>query len=67
MRKPSAKLRCVANGYTAPNERVIEFSHPNGGGLISLRATDDGRLIVEAYQLDAAVDVRPGSYREGRK
>jgi hypothetical protein len=56
MSKPEVILNCVANQYAAPQERIIEFSHPNGGGLISFFATDDGRLHVDLYHVDATVD-----------
>lgn len=63
MRKPRVTTRCVANNYAAPGERIVEFS--NGarsagqlkGGLISLRTTEDGRLLVQLYQLDQEVHV----------
>ena len=57
MSKPRVRLKCVANNYAGPNERIIEFSHNNGGGLISLSPTDDGRLLVAVYNCDATVDV----------
>lgn len=47
---------CVANNYAADNERIIEFSSPEGGGLISFRRRD-GRLVVDVYRTDATVDV----------
>ena len=50
--------KCVANHYAGPNERIIEFSHSNGGGLISFVETDDNRLIVEVYRIDDTVEVR---------
>lgn len=64
MRKPTVITNCVANAYTGPNERIIEFSDressgPNSpiGGLISFRRTDDGRLLVRVYRCDPEVEV----------
>lgn len=37
-RKPRVILTCGANTYSAPEERIIEFSFEDGtGGLISFR------------------------------
>jgi len=51
----------VANQYSAPAERIIEFSSPAGGGLISLTvvtaAQGDPYLTVELYRLDEGVQV----------
>lgn len=47
-----------ANRYAGPNERIIEFSSPNGGGLILFRVNDDGTLTVEPYRTDGTVTVR---------
>lgn len=49
----------VADHYATGNERIIEFSSPNGGGLISFRLTGDG-LTVEIYQTDSTVTVVNG-------
>lgn len=54
MRKPSVTTRCVANTYAASNERIVEFSGALGGGLISLRNTEQG-LVVEIYRCDECV------------
>lgn len=43
----------VAQRYT--DEKVIEYSSPNGGGLIAFREMSDGTLIVEPYRHDATV------------
>lgn len=48
MKKPTVTLRCVANQYAAPNERVVEFD----GGLIRLRKLANGGTSVELYRLD---------------
>lgn len=56
MPKPKALTRCVANSYTGPDDRVIEFSNGSRfadmhrGGLISLRNLPSGVLRVEVYQ-----------------
>lgn len=49
----------VANQYTNPNERIIEFSSPSGGGLISFREQGDG-LVVDVYRTDLNVTVLSG-------
>jgi hypothetical protein len=59
--KPRVLTRCAANNYTAPNERVIEFSSKNGGGLISFRTSEDGNLDVHVYRCDSTVRVFPPS------
>lgn len=56
----------VADHYGQhPTERVIEFSSPNGGGLIAFRMREDGTLSIEPYRLDDTVDVNlpPDAYR----
>lgn len=50
--------QCVANAYTGPDERIVEFSSPNGGGLISFRMQDD-KLRVQIYRVDRSVEVLP--------
>lgn len=53
----------VASHYEAPNERIVEFSWPDGnGGLISFRQLNDGTPIVELYRLDQAIVVPSPSY-----
>jgi hypothetical protein len=47
----------VANQYASRHERIIEFSSPNGGGLISFTLLDDGTVRVDLYQLDDTVRV----------
>jgi hypothetical protein len=63
MTKPRVNINPFANNYSAPNERIIEYSSKSGGGsggLIALRETDDGRLTVYLYRHDATVDIRVG-------
>lgn len=57
MGKPRVILNCVANRYTAANERIVEFSSQHGGGLISFREKANGRLEVNIYQMDPTVIV----------
>jgi hypothetical protein len=57
-KRPTVNARPVAQAYAAPNERILEFSGPTGtGGLISIRAHDDGTVSVDLYRLDAGVRV----------
>lgn len=67
MTKMRVKLntRPVAGRYAAPDETIMEFSSPNGGGLVSFTVKDDGRLDVQLYRLDGTVDVRT-SYDDQR-
>ena len=55
--KTKINLRCVASRYAARDEQIIEFSHPNGGGLISFLPADDGGLRVDVYCIDRTVEV----------
>lgn len=50
-------LNPVANQHSSASERIIEFSSPGGGGLISFRVLD-GKLIIEPYRMDDTVEVR---------
>ena len=56
-KKPRVVMTCVANRYAGPRERIVEFSHPNGGGLISFFACEDGNLLVQVYRQDDTVEV----------
>lgn len=49
----------VAGGYASPGEKIIEYSSPAGGGLISFKVVD-GRLTVDLYRHDPTVDIRVG-------
>jgi len=44
----------------------MEFTSPNGGGLLTLVTTDDGRLLVEIHNCDPTVIVRGPSNDKGR-
>lgn len=64
-RKPKVIVNCVANHYTGPNERIIEFTFPSGeGGLISLRTTHEGASVVDVYNYDRYVQVLVGERKE---
>lgn len=65
MAKPKVNTNPVANQYSAPNERIIEYSSTQGGGLISIRETDAGRLRVDLYQHDDSVEIIVGKPKEG--
>lgn len=63
--KPRVLTRCVANAYTAKNERIIEFSFPGTedgkgdgpkGGLIQFRLNDN-QPVVHLYRIDRGVKV----------
>lgn len=58
MSRPSVNLRPVADSYSGPTERIIEFSdrETGAGGLISIRR-GDGELIVDVYRCDENVRV----------
>ncbi len=60
-RKP---VKIIKNGpadrYAGPKERIVEFSGSKLGGLISVRETDEGNIVVEVYRADKGVMVRAG-------
>lgn len=64
MTKPRVTTNPVANQYTGPAERIVEFSDPDtdgpAGGLIALRRNPRGRLTVSVYRCDPTVDVIVG-------
>jgi len=65
MTKPMVETNPVANRYAGPNERIVEYATRSGkGGLIAFRETNDGQLLVDLYQHDAAVEIRVGKPRE---
>ena len=55
--RPRVTVNCVADTYTGPGERIIEFSSENGGGLIAFRMRHDGTLLVDIYRTDPTVRV----------
>lgn len=57
MARPKVIIDCVASRYQDPDERIVEISHARGGGLISIRATGSGRLVIDLYRLDDTVEV----------
>lgn len=57
MKKPKIITKCVANNYASANERIIEFSNGEIGGLISFRILEGGKMSVHVYQQDRAVVV----------
>ena len=58
MARPTVNANPVANAYADKRrERISEFSAPDGGGLISIRAMDDGTTLVSLYRLDDNVRV----------
>lgn len=74
MRKPRVLTRCVANVHALRDERIIEFSFPDGtGGLISFMAGRPGQGAqwgsynrVNVYRCDAAITVS-GCQQAGEK
>ena len=48
----------VASRYA--NEKIIEFSSPVGGGLISFVVSADDQLQVHVYRQDMTVEVSAG-------
>lgn len=63
-RKPTVTTKCPANAYSAPNERIVEFSDSHGnGGLISFTELEDGTLGVSVYRTNG---VTIGRNRQGR-
>jgi len=56
-RKITINTNPVANGYTGRDEKIIEFSSPGGGGLISFRLNDKNELDVSVYRTDDTVTV----------
>ncbi len=66
--KPRVNARPGADHYSAPNEKIIEYSCPDGttntpGGLIAFRwiTPDDGspaRLVVNLYRHGPAAKVQ---------
>lgn len=61
--KPKANLRCVANNYADPNERIVEVTNgardsaKHKGALIGLRNMLDGTFRIEVYRADPGIKV----------
>ena len=56
MSKPKVTLRCPADNYAGPDERIIEFSSSAGGGLIAFQLYGD-ELVVYVHKEDPTVRV----------
>lgn len=61
MSRPRVTVKCVAQRYAGPDERIIEFTDPklNKGGLIRFWRADDGTLRLDIYRCDPGVVVQP--------
>ena len=60
-KRPHVTINPPANHYSAPHERIIEFSVLDKdagliGGLIGLRHYE-GRLVLDVYRCDPGVEV----------
>lgn len=57
--RPRVTLKCVADQYHGPNERIVEFmgAHGKNGGLIAFHEGADGTLRVDVYRCDDGVIV----------
>lgn len=56
MGKSDVKINASAIAQRYADERIIEFSSPNGGGLVAFVERDD-QLHIEPYRLDSNVKV----------
>lgn len=57
MARPRILTKCVADRYSAKEERIVEFTFPDGsGGLISFYPLDK-KNIVNLYCLDKKIKV----------
>lgn len=61
MAKASINTNPVANRYAGSNEKIIEYSSPNGGGLIAFTVQHDGILRVDLYRHDPTVTIQVGN------
>jgi len=59
--RPTIKRHQTANDAPA-NEARFEFDSPNGGGLLTLATTEDGRLFVDVFRCDETVTVRSSAH-----
>lgn len=56
-RKAKVTVNCVASKYEMPEEKIIEFTFPDGtGGLIQFDAYDNRDTVI-VYQQDANIQV----------
>lgn len=60
MPKAKPTIKCLVRPrHAAVDETIVEFSTRKGvGGLMSLRETDTGGLVLDLYRLDTGVTVR---------
>lgn len=56
-RKPTVTTNCVADRYTMPHEKIVEFSSGDKGGLISFSQKENGELHVHLYRCSLGVTV----------
>jgi hypothetical protein len=59
-RRIRINTRPAAAHYVSADERIVEYSSPSGGGLISFREVA-GRLVVDLYLHDSTVEIRAGA------
>lgn len=65
MRKPIVKTKCVANGYAAPNERIVEVtSDTYGTGCLIRFVKTDAGLEIQVYRAGNKVIVHPAQFDE---
>jgi hypothetical protein len=65
-RKPMVLLKCVANTYTSPDERIVEVVGLNGMGFLMSMRQMDGRMHVSLYRIDEGITVQVDDRREPR-
>lgn len=54
--KPRIIVNCIASHYACDNERIIEYSLNEQGGLISLRNIE-GKLHISLYRHEKDVKI----------
>lgn len=59
-RKIKINTNPVADRYSGTDTRILEFSSPGGGGLISFVIIPDDQLSVHVYRHDMTVTVSAG-------
>ncbi len=57
--------RCVADRYSAPNEKIVEFSSDVGGGLVSFRIGADNHMHIQVYRTDPNITVSHDQFSPG--